>query len=105
MDKGEEETYATQVTQRVQGIEGRGMKYLFFSAEPEEGGTISVSPEPEENLYPDGTEVMLRAEPAEGWQFVRWAERDYMPRTNPVISIWMSRDRAIAAHFYKPRLT
>jgi endoglucanase len=45
---------------------------LATSVTPEQGGTITVSPE--ESEYADGTEVTLTAEPAEGYAFVSWGE-------------------------------
>ncbi len=52
---------------------------LSVSAEPTEGGTVSVSPDPnnqeQSGSYDAGTEVTVRAQPAEGWIFAGWREK------------------------------
>ena len=78
------------------------MKYLFYSEEPEEGGTVFVEHSSEFDQYPDGTEVTLKAEPAEGWNFSHWTEQDWGYQY-PEITVCMTENRAIAAHFYKKR--
>jgi len=76
------------------------MKYLFYSEEPEEGGTIVVEHSAEFDQYPDGENVTLKAVPAEGWAFSHWAEQDW-GYGEPDITVCMTEDRALAAHFYR----
>jgi len=80
------------------------MRYLFYSEEPEEGGTVFVKPSSEFDQYPDGENVTLKAIPAEGWSFSHWAEQDWGYEEQE-ITVCMTEDRAIAAHFYKKRGT
>lgn len=77
------------------------MKYLFYSEEPEEGGVVLADPYYDQ--YPDGENVTLSAVPMEGWCFSHWEERDHSPKQYQVITVCMTEDRAIAAHFYKMR--
>jgi len=89
------------------------MKYLFYSEEPEEGGTVFVTGAHGNGQYEDGAEITLFARPAAGWAFSHWAERDWAERDwaerdwvypEPEITVCMTEDRAIAAHFYKKRV-
>jgi len=80
------------------------MKYLFYSEEPEEGGTVFVTGAHGNGQYEDGAEITLFARPMNGWNFSHWSEQDW-GYPDQEITVCMTEDRAIAAHFYKKRGT
>lgn len=74
---------------------------LEISCQPENGGTVSLSPPPEDNHYESGTSVELTAIPSEGFVFRGWSG-DVEDSTNP-IHLTMDSDKRLIANF-EPRL-
>ncbi len=62
---------------------------------PTVGGT--VTPNPPGPVYAENTPVQLTANPAQGYEFIRWTG-DLISTTNP-ITITMTRDMTVTATF------
>lgn len=67
---------------------------LSISTSPEEGGSISRSPDNE--TYESGTPVTLTATPASGYIFDGW---DSASSSLPIIEITMNSDKSVTAYF------
>ncbi|WP_026691480.1 InlB B-repeat-containing protein [Alteribacter aurantiacus] len=68
---------------------------VYVSYEVEGEGTVSLSPL--KDGFPYGTEITLRATPAEGWEFSGWYG-DVQTMTNP-LSVTLEEDLAVTAVF------
>lgn len=68
---------------------------LTTSTNPEQGGTITLSPPG--GYYPEGAEVNVAANPTAGYMFDHWSG-DLIGSTNPD-SIVMDANKAVTAHF------
>ena len=69
---------------------------LEVYADPEEGGTVTVSPQKE--AYHTDERVELTATPAEGWRFAGWHSR-YWSDSGRETSVDIYRDMTIEARF------
>ncbi len=67
---------------------------LTVAAEPGNGGSVGVSPDPP---YKAGTVVTLIAAPAGGWVFKHWSGD--ASGTSPTATVVMDADRTVTAHF------
>ncbi|MBC8273347.1 MAG: hypothetical protein H8E40_00030 [Chloroflexi bacterium] len=66
---------------------------LRVEAAPSEGGYV----EPESGVYESGERLKLKAEPAEGWKFVRWG-RD-LSSSSDEAELVMDDNKWVVAHF------
>ena len=80
-------------------LNGRFLYELVVSIE----GNGSVVIAPEETIYEEGTEVSLRAEPAEGWLLEKWTGD--ATGSDTAIVITMDCDKTITASFKLERYT
>ena len=69
---------------------------LTTPADPSIGGTVS----PETGKYNATTTVKVTANPADGYEFVKWTGDN--TSSEPTISIIMSSDKSVTATFAKP---
>jgi hypothetical protein len=68
--------------------------YLSLNAVPQEGGTLSGA-----GSYSSGSTVTIRANPAEGYEFVRWIEAGAERSTSETYSFSLYNDRTLEAVF------
>lgn len=64
---------------------------------PEQGGSVSVSPRPQDGVYEEDQQVTLTATPSEGYFFEQWSGGVFS-QNNPV-TITMDRDKRVFAIF------
>ncbi|MFH1737978.1 MAG: NosD domain-containing protein, partial [bacterium] len=76
------------------GLDGYRLEIVVL---PPQGGTVRISPEPEDGVYQEGDQVTLTANPAEGYLFEQWTGR-VNSRENPV-TFTMDRDERVYAVF------
>lgn len=70
---------------------------LTVNIEPEKAGEVELSPAQPAKGYSSGTEVKLKAEPAEGYEFNKWTGDAW--GADPKTSIIMTGDKEVTAHF------
>ena len=74
---------------------------INVSADPSDGGTVTGG-----GTYEQGTSCMLRANPANGYTFLRWTENgQVIPGAGATYSFMVDRDRTLVAHFQQQNYT
>jgi len=86
-------------------FEGRILETVYHSlnvsVDPDNGGTVSVSPS--RDKYPTGQEVTLTAEPAEGYRFGWWSGD--LSTEDRQVTLTIDSDKQANAHFIEKRKT
>ncbi len=75
------------------------MFIVIVSADPAEGGNVTITPAAGENGYEAGTDVTVTATANEGWTFKKWMEDDSFVSSNPSYTFTVNGNRELVAIF------
>lgn len=86
--------YIHQITHAYNGSPCQVIYSVNANVNPNEGGTIEGT-----GKYNEGAQVVLKANPNDGYEFINWTENDTIFATEPVLSFSAEKTRTLKANF------